>query len=405
MLKIIPQSLFLTYIGDTHFPFNYEKYMKSNFLGKLSTTSFTKNYWNQKPLLIKNAVPSISSFADFNDFYDLGKDAEFETRMVLETGGEYPWQAKTGPFKSTDFKRKSLWTLICHNLELLNSDFYQLKEYVKFIPDWHFDDVMATISKKGASVGAHIDDYSVFIIQGKGRRKWLLQENPNPAYQENLDIKLLKNFKPNIEWVLEPGDMIYIPPNVAHHGISLEDSISYSIGFKSIRYKNLLDQYVTDLMIDMDDASFHDLHMPVTKDAFILEDYVVTKVYDELLKMMKDKNKFKASLIKHLSMPKNIANEESSLSEDKILIKLQKRAKFKRDIWAKFVANKLAINSYGVSINANYFCVNKESFKTLERLFSSDPDTENVLTLIELKNKELVNLLVTLIKNGVLYYI
>jgi 50S ribosomal protein L16 3-hydroxylase len=376
--------------------------MKSKFLGNISTEKFLKEYWNKKPLLIKNAVNNISSFADFNDFYEMGKDPEFETRIVYEKGGDYPWQAKLGPFKNKDYKKNALWTLICHNLELLNSDFFKLKENVRFAPDWHFDDVMATISKKGASVGAHIDDYSVFIVQGKGSRKWLLEENPNPAYIENLDIRLLKKFNPNIEWILESGDMIYIPPNIAHHGISLEDSISYSLGFKSIRYKNLLDNYITELMSELDDASFHDLHMPKATDSFLVEDYVVNKVYDEISKIINNKEAFKESLLKHLTRPKNISEEECTFDNNQIKKLITPKLKLKRDLWAKLASRGIK-NKFIVSINSNNFTVSKATYITLKNWFLLDPDLSFKLQPTELKNKELVELLVILIKNGVFY--
>lgn len=376
--------------------------MTTNFLGKLSVDKFINDYWNKKPLLIKNAVNDISKFADFEDFYEMGKDPEFESRIVYEKGGDYPWQAKVGPFKNKDFKKNALWTLICHNLELLNSDFYKLKENVRFAPDWHFDDIMATISKKGSSVGAHIDDYSVFIIQGKGQRKWLLEENPISDYIENLDIRLLKNFTPKIEWILSPGDMIYIPPNVAHHGISIEDSISYSLGFKSIRYKNLLDGYVTDLMAELDDASFHDLNMQKAKDPFLVDDYVVDSVYKELFKIINDKKKFKDSLIKHLSRPKSINEEECTSSEAEIKKIVSKSFKFKRDIWAKMVSIEEK-NNFKLSINSNNFSVSKITYKTISYWFAVDPNSELAFTDSELKNSELVNLFVIFIKNGVFY--
>jgi 50S ribosomal protein L16 3-hydroxylase len=376
--------------------------MKSKFLGNISTEKFLKEYWNKKPLLIKNAVSNISSFADFNDFLEMGKDAEFETRIVYEKGGDYPWQAKLGPFKNKDYKKNALWTLICHNLELLNSDFFKLKENVRFAPDWHFDDIMATISKKGASVGAHIDDYSVFIVQGKGSRKWLLEENPNPAYIENLDIRLLKKFKPNIEWVLESGDMIYIPPNIAHHGISLEDSISYSLGFKSIRYKNLLDNYITELMSELDDASFHDLQMPKATDSFLVEDYVVNKVYDEIFKIINNKETFKESLLKHLSRPKNISEEECTFDNNQIKKLITSKLKLKRDLWAK-LASRSSKNKFIVSINSNNFTVTKATYSSLKTWFLLDPDSSFKLQSSELKNMELVELLAILIKNGVFF--
>jgi ribosomal protein L16 Arg81 hydroxylase len=198
--------------------------------------------------------------------------------------------------------------------------------------------------------------------------------------------------------------MIYIPPNVAHHGVSLEDSVSYSIGFKSIRYKNLLDQFATDLMVDLDDASFHDLQMPIAKSPFILDDYVALKVHAELSKLLLDKEKFKASLLKHLSCPKNIANEECDLHEDEIKKILKKRGKFKRDMWSKFVASKIDHKTYAISINSNNFTVTKESYISLESWFSLENDTVNSLLTAEIKNAELLSLVAVLIKNGVFYF-
>jgi 50S ribosomal protein L16 3-hydroxylase len=188
--------------------------MKMDKLFKgISPATFYKEYWNKKPMLFKNALEKTEDLGDFSDFFEMSYDADFETRMVFESGGEYPWQAKVGPFKKSDFKKNALWTLICHNLECYNEDLYNIKENLNFISAWNFDDVMATISKKGASVGAHVDDYSVFIFQGKGSRKWLIETDPDCTHVPNLDIKLLENFNPTIEWILEPGDMIYLPPN------------------------------------------------------------------------------------------------------------------------------------------------------------------------------------------------
>ncbi len=232
--------------------------MSTSFFNGMDPEYFLKNYWNKKPCLFKKAVPYVQDLGNTSDFLEMSYDPDSETRMVIQSGGDYPWQAKLGPFIKSDFKEKSLWTLICHNLELVNEDFQQLKKNINFIPDWHFDDIMATVSNKGSSVGAHVDDYSVFIIQGSGKRRWLLEENPNLDYYPDLDVRLLTKFNPKFEWILESGDMLYLPPNVAHHGISLEDSISYSIGFKSVRYNNLIVNYAMDLMNDLENLSFCD---------------------------------------------------------------------------------------------------------------------------------------------------
>ena len=379
--------------------------MEPSFLGELLPKEFLNIYWNKKPLLVKHAIKNPQEYAAVEDFIEMSKDEYFETRIVYEKGGEYPWQAKNGPLTDEDFRSDALWTLICHNLELLNSDFFELKKNVRFIPDWNFDDIMATISKKGASVGAHVDDYSVFIIQGMGSRKWLLQENPNPEYLPNLDIKLLKEFHPDIEWILEPGDMIYIPPNVAHHGISLEDSISYSLGFKSIRYKDILDHHITQVIVNVDEASFHDKAICAQSDSFLLQDYVVENIYNDLLKFMDDKVIFKNSLLMYLSRPKNIIENNVDITPENVHKELAALSPFKRDVWAKMVSNRLASKQFQVSINSNVFKVSIETYQKLSQYFLKEADETSKLAKSDLENIELIHLMALLIQNGVFYFV
>lgn len=378
--------------------------MNKNFLGKISKEVFIKQYWNKKPLLIKQAVPEVSRYANFQDFYDLASDEEFETRMVYESGGDYPWQAKQGPFRKKDFKKNALWTLICHNLELLNSDFYDLKQNVNFIPEWNFDDIMATISKKDASVGAHIDDYSVFIIQAAGKRKWLLDEKANPEYIPNIDIRLLKNFNPTVEWILEPGDMLYLPPNVAHHGISLEDSISYSLGFKSIRYKDFLSHYLYELDDSLDNKSFHDDKFMLQNDKFQIQNYVSDKIYKEVLELVLNKDKFNNSLLSYLSRSKNEIIPDNRNTKA-ISTNLKANLILKRNIWAKFVSHKINSNQYQISINQKIYQVDKYCYQKLHELFSQEADCEFSFSKSDLKNVSYMNLWIDLIKDGVFYFV
>jgi 50S ribosomal protein L16 3-hydroxylase len=377
--------------------------MNKNFLGKISKEVFIKQYWNKKPLLIKQAVPEVAHYANFKDFYDLASDEEFETRMVYEKGGDYPWQAIQGPFRKKDYKKNALWTLICHNLELLNTDFYNLKQNVNFIPEWNFDDIMATISKKGASVGAHIDDYSVFIIQAAGKRKWLLDQKAQPDYIPNLDIRLLKNFNPTIEWVLEPGDMLYLPPNLAHHGVSLEDSISYSVGFKSIRYKDFLSHYLCALDHLLEDKSFHDKKLILQNDKFQIKEYVLDQVYKEVFDLVSNKDKFNNSLLSYLSRSKNDLKFDNR-NPKSIQTDLKAKAILKRNIWAKFVSHKLINDQYKISINLKVYEVDKYCYQKLHGLFSQEADSEFSFSKSDLKNTTYMNLWIDLIRDGVFYF-
>jgi len=367
--------------------------------------TFLREYWNKKPLLIKGAVKNASELATFDDFFEMAEDPDFETRIVYEMGGEYPWQAKPGPVTKDDYKKNALWTLICHNLELLNPDFFELKKAVRFVPEWNFDDVMATISKKGASVGAHIDDYSVFIFQGEGSRKWMLQHDPDPEFVPELDIRLLKKFTPDMEWILEPGDMLYIPPGIAHHGVSLEDSISYSIGFKSIRYNQLIDFHITQIIDQAENGSFHDNQISLQNDPFLIQEYVMESIYKDVMKLIADKDLFKQSLMKFLTSPKNAEQNPMEESREEIYHELKNGALFKRDMWAKMAAKETKTGDIEVGINTVLFLISDETYQKIRSYFMNEPETEYHFSKTDLNNVELVEMMITLIGEGAFYLV
>lgn len=374
--------------------------MKNAFLSGMTPEYFLKHYWNKKPCLFKGAVPQASKLGTPNEFFELAKDSEYESRMVIESGGDYPWQAKVGPFKKNDFKKNALWTLICHNLELLSEDFQDLKQQANFISEWHFDDIMATISNKGSSVGAHIDDYSVFIIQGKGKRRWLLEENPSHGYQPDLDIRLLTKFNPTIEWELEPGDMMYLPPNVAHHGISLEDSISYSIGFQSVRYNHFVVSYAMELMNQLEGKSFQDRRTQFADDRFLVSKTVSDTIYSEVMDLLSDRKKFDESLLKFLSRPKNESLSEAEFSDAEAL-KVLKSSKLKRDPWAKMVSLKKGKGQFHVSINQSIYSLSETDYEALKFYLEKSPlDTFKIKTQ-DLKSQSLMKILLDCLNSGI----
>jgi 50S ribosomal protein L16 3-hydroxylase len=211
------------------------------FLGGMSSKDFLKNYWQKKPLLIKGAVPNASELASTENIIEIAQDENFETRILRETGGKSAWESSSGPFEENELSisKNDKWTLMVHNLELYFDDFRKLKSMIDFIPSWQFDDIMSTYSVNGASVGAHIDNYNVFIFQGSGKRQWFINESPNTEYIKDIDVKILSNFESKYDYILEEGDLIYIPPGVAHHGVTIDESISKSIGYKSLDYRNM----------------------------------------------------------------------------------------------------------------------------------------------------------------------
>ena len=198
--------------------------------------------------MIKNAFPAAAELVTKEDLFELAMDETFETRVVTkdEFGKRRMMHGPIEPNELTKMEQAP-FALICHNLNTLAPEFYELEEAVNFVPKWEFDDVMSVYTNTDISLGAHIDNYNVFILQGQGKRRWEIQEKPTIAWRQDEDLKVLQEFTPDYAWELLPGDMVYIPPGVAHHGISLEESFSYSIGFKSLETIDTIGQYMAHL--------------------------------------------------------------------------------------------------------------------------------------------------------------
>lgn len=226
------------------------------FNSEITKEEFLQKYWNKKPLLFKGAIPHAAKLAGPGDLRELSEDEDFETRVVYKD--QQKRKMVHGPIDPKDFERyaKGDFALICHNLNTLAPEFYELEKAVDFVPKWEFDDVMSVYSNSGMSLGAHIDNYNVFILQGQGGRTWEIQERPDVYWREDEEIKVLKSFTPDYAWELGPGDLIYIPPGVAHHGVSLDESISYSIGFKSLESVDVIGEYMAELKQNSDSPFF-----------------------------------------------------------------------------------------------------------------------------------------------------
>lgn len=219
-----------------------ESYMEINlFKNKEEEKEFINNHWNKKHKLFKDAVSNIFTI-DQDTIDELLKSDEIESRAVVNKEKR---QLFHGPFNDDELIefKNNYYNFIIHDLNTLFKPIENLQTNLNIFSQWEFDDVICTYSNKDMSLGAHYDPYNVFIVQASGDRKWQLQYNPINEWDQNEEIKVLKSFKSEIEIHLSPGDVLYIPTKVAHHGISLNQSLSYSIGFKALRFKNLLEEF------------------------------------------------------------------------------------------------------------------------------------------------------------------
>jgi 50S ribosomal protein L16 3-hydroxylase len=204
-------------------------------LGGRSPRAFLQRYWQRRPLLLRAALPNFRDPLDADELAGLACEPEVESRLVMVRGGHYPWQLIEGPQDPERLRRlpRTHWSLLVQECNQHVPALRELLELFDFVPNWRVDDVMVSFAPRGGTVGPHVDSYDVFLLQGRGRRRWQVDTRARPRFRAGLDLRILERFEPRQEWVLEPGDMLYLPPGVGHHGVSLEDALTYSIGFRA----------------------------------------------------------------------------------------------------------------------------------------------------------------------------
>jgi 50S ribosomal protein L16 3-hydroxylase len=212
--------------------------MKLPLLGGLTARQFLRDYWHKRPLLVRNAVPGFTGLLSPDDLMDLACREGVESRLVRQAGG---WSLGHGPFKYTDFKKlpKRDWTLLVQSLDHHLGNGAALLEKFSFIPRARLDDLMVSYAVPGGGVGPHFDSYDVFLLQGMGHRRWRISAQANLDLVEGLPLKILSRFEPEAEYVLGPGDMLYLPPKYAHDGVAEDDCMTYSIGFRAPSFQEL----------------------------------------------------------------------------------------------------------------------------------------------------------------------
>lgn len=240
-------------------------------LGGISREEFLKQYWQKKPLLIRQAMPDYQSPISAEEFGGLACEDDIESRLIQEQGGEKPWQVRHGPFVESDFTSlpDSYWTLLLQSIDHHIPELAVLLDEFDFIPTWRIDDLMVSFAQAYGSVGPHLDNYDVFLLQVQGKRHWHINENDysDDDLMPNTALKILNNFKSTEDWVLEPGDMLYLPPAVGHHGIALDDCLTFSIGFRAPTRKELLIAYTDDNNDDTADAFYVDAGLSLQESA------------------------------------------------------------------------------------------------------------------------------------------
>lgn len=204
-------------------------------LGKLSIDAFLQRYWQKKPLLVRGAFPGFRDPVQPEDLAGLACEDGVESRLVRGSGKR--WSVAWGPQPETAFAElpETRWTLLVQEVNRWVPEAAALLEPFSFLPNVRVDDVMVSYAVPGGSVGAHLDSYDVFLIQGQGERRWQWHTKPtvDRTFVDGLDLRILRSFTPDEDEVLGPGDMLYLPPGFAHHGVAETPCLTYSVGFRA----------------------------------------------------------------------------------------------------------------------------------------------------------------------------
>jgi 50S ribosomal protein L16 3-hydroxylase len=207
--------------------------MTKKLLSGLAKSAFLRQYWQKKPLLARQALPDCAGMLDRDALFGLATRDDVQSRLVIRGRGR--WRVEHGPFARRDLAHlpKSHWTLLVQGVDQVLPAARQLLDDFAFIPYARLDDVMVSYAPPGGGVGPHFDSYDVFLLQLAGTRRWRVSAQRDLSLVENAPLRILRRFRPQREWLLAPGDMLYLPPRYAHDGIAVNDCLTCSIGFRA----------------------------------------------------------------------------------------------------------------------------------------------------------------------------
>ena len=293
--------------------------MKTNsplqLLGNISPDEFMNEYWQKKPLLVRGAIQAqaLSSLPSRSDLFELASRDDVPSRLALLKKSK--WQLTHGPFGADATKLPALktpdWTLLVQGVDLLDAATHELLKQFRFVPDARLDDAMFSFATAGGGVGPHFDSYDVFLLQTSGRRRWRIGAQKNLDLVEDAPLKILADFKFTKEYVLEAGDMLYLPPRYAHDGVALagDNCITCSIGFRAPKKielaRELMDRLSEDLTDRMDEALLYtDKNQTATNSPAQIPDALHAFAHEALQAALGNKLDLQIHLGEYLTEPK-----------------------------------------------------------------------------------------------------
>lgn len=308
-------------------------------LGGLTAAEFMRDYWQRKPLLVRQAFPGFSPLLTRTQLFELAQQADVESRLVIgHDQGKRDWQFKRGPFKRRDFPKLSErdWTVLVQGVDGHDDRVAALMHQFRFVPDARLDDLMISYATDGGGVGPHFDSYDVFLIQAHGQRHWRIGKQKDLSLLDDVPLKILANFKAQQEWVLEPGDMLYLPPRYAHDGVAIGECMTYSVGFRAPQNGELARELLLRLSEDADEAvgekMYQDPDQAAVTQAAAVPESLLAFAQNALASALRDPKALGRALGEYLTEPKaNVWFETAPAPRKFKAVQLDKRSRMLYD--------------------------------------------------------------------------
>lgn len=316
-------------------------------LGGLTPAEFLRDYWQRQPLLIRGALADFEGPLDPDELAGLACEEGVEARLVEEQGPDGPWQVSHGPFDEAVFGKlpERDWTLLVQAVDHYVPEVAELLDRFDFLPRWRLDDVMISYAPPGGSVGPHVDQYDVFLLQGSGRRRWQLggKVADDASIIPGIDLRILERFEVESgdDWVLEPGDMLYLPPGWAHHGVSQsDDCMTYSVGFRAPSADEAITSYADFLGEQLPSSlRYGDAGMVPPADPTELDDAALERVRRLILDTLDDPAQLAQWFGRVMTQPKYIDQlvpSETPTDVDQLVALLQEGEELLRSPGSRF---------------------------------------------------------------------
>ena len=273
-------------------------------LGNITPAQFLREYWHKKPLLIRQAIPGFQPLLSIGELAALAKQNHIESRLITSVDGH--WDMQHGPLDTLPPASQKQWTMLVQGANLYDKRADALLRQFRFIPDARLDDLMISYATDGGGVGPHFDSYDVFLLQASGRRRWKIGAQTDLSLVEGMPLKILQNFTPQEEYLLEPGDMLYLPPHYAHDGVAEGECMTYSIGFRAPAFQELGEAFLQFMADSIDlPGRYADPELEPAKHPAEIPRHMLAAIAEELNKVRFTEEDVTIFLGEHMSEPKH----------------------------------------------------------------------------------------------------